>query len=432
MERASLLCVGDVHLGRRPGRVPPDLARDGVEPAALTPRAAFERVVREAQDRRVSAVVFLGDVVDDEEHYLEAYSVLERGVRELVDARIEVVAVAGNHDVRALPKLADEVPGFRLLGRGGRWEQHELTSSGKPLARLVGWSFPRARVEESPLPSLALEPRDGLPAIGLLHCELDARSGPYAPVLRRELEAAGLDAWLLGHVHAPMFADLAQSRPLGYLGSLTGLDPSETGPHGPWLLTLQGGRELALEQLPLAPLRWAEIDVPVDGLAEPEDLNQALTAALRAFAEREGERLGAALAVGCRLRLTGRSRRHRALVQHARSLDLAALRPTLEGRIYFVDKLIDAARPDLDLQALARSSDPPGLFARKLLSLRAGDEEGLALVQKAQRRLAQLADRRPWPALKLPAPDEAAARAHLERAGLEALEVLLAQQETGT
>ena len=156
MGRGELLCVGDVHLGRRPGRVPTDL--EGIEPRRLTPRAAFEAVVEEALAREVRAVLFAGDVVDAEDHFLEAYSVLEDGVRRLAQAGIEAIAVAGNHDVRALPRLADEVDGFRLLGRGGRWEQHLLRdNSGEPLARLVGWSFPRARVIDSPL--------EGLPAI---------------------------------------------------------------------------------------------------------------------------------------------------------------------------------------------------------------------------------------------------------------------------
>jgi DNA repair exonuclease SbcCD nuclease subunit len=272
MGRGELLCVGDVHLGRRPGRVPTDL--EGIEPRQLTPRAAFEAVVEEALAREVRAVLFAGDVVDAEDHFLEAYSVLEDGVRRLAQAGIEAIAVAGNHDVRALPRLADEVDGFRLLGRGGRWEQHLLRdNSGEPLARLVGWSFPRARVIDSPLeglPALSLEQRTDVPTLALLHCDLDQHGGAYAPVMRRDLEAVeAVDAWLLGHIHAPSHEALASPRPIGYLGSLCGLDPSETGVHGPWRLTVEGGRAFELEQLPLAPLAWAAVDVQVDGLEDP-------------------------------------------------------------------------------------------------------------------------------------------------------------------
>lgn len=432
----ELLCVGDVHLGRRPGRVPEDLG--GIEARALAPRAAFEAVVEEALAREVRAVLFVGDVVDAEDHFLEAYSVLEEGLGRLARAGIEAIAVAGNHDVRALPRLADEVEGFRLLGRGGRWEQHLLRGAdGAPLARLVGWSFPRAQVTSSPLeelPALALERRTDVPTLALLHCDLDQHGGTYAPVMRRDLEAVeAVDAWLLGHVHAPSWEALARPRPVGYLGSLCGLDPSETGVHGPWRLTLEGGRAFALEQLPLAPLAWAAIDVPVDGLEDPEGLDALLTRALRDHAGREEARLGAARAVGCRLRMVGRSPVHHALLRRARALAgsgaLAELRTRLEGRLYFVDKLVDQSRPALALEELARTSDPPGLLARKLLALERHEPEGESLVREARRRMEELSERKPWSSLGSGAPAADAVRAHLLRAGEQALEELLAQQE---
>jgi hypothetical protein len=252
--------------------------------------------------------------------------------------------------------------------------------------------------------------------------------------MRRDLEAAeSVDAWLLGHIHVPSHEALAGPRPIGYLGSVCGLDPSETGVHGPWRLTLEGGRALRLEQLALAPLAWLELDVPVDALQDPEALDGLLVAALRGLAEREGQRLGAARAVGCRLRLVGRSSVHRALRRRVAALaageGLQELRPRFDGRLYFVDKLVDDARPALALDELARSSDPPGLLARRLLALERGDPEGEPLVREARRRMESMVERRPWMAAQLEAPDEAAVRAHLLRAGEQALEELLAQRE---
>jgi len=429
-----LLFVGDVHLGRRPGRVPADLAAEGVDPRALSPRAAFDAVIEEALALGARAVVFLGDVVDAEDHFLEAYSVLERGVRRLVKAGVEVLAVAGNHDVRALPRLVGGVPGFRLLGGGGCWEEHVLAGpSGEPLVRLVGWSFPRPKVTESPLAGLgelALVPRAEIPTIGLLHCDLDQRSSPYAPVMQRDLEAVMVvDAWLLGHVHAPSYEALATPRPVGYLGSLVGLDPSETGVHGPWRLALDGGRAFQLQQLALAPLAWAVIDVSVEEIKDADEIEPALTAALRGFAEGGGERFSSARAVGCKLRLVGRSPAHRQLAARARGLATEDLRLERDGRLYFVDRLEDDARAALDLEEIARSGDPPGLLASKLLALDRGEPVGTRLVHEARERLLRLADRRPWVSLDTPRPDDEAVRAHLRRAGEKALEELLAQRE---
>src|SRR5688572_25677095 len=89
----TLLAVGDVHLGRRPLGLP-----EGFIPERFSPRAAWKAAVEEALRRKVDAVALLGDVVDHERDFVEAYSPLAQGVRALVDAKIPVVAVVGNHD----------------------------------------------------------------------------------------------------------------------------------------------------------------------------------------------------------------------------------------------------------------------------------------------------------------------------------------------
>jgi exonuclease SbcC len=134
-----------------------------------------------------------------------------------------VLGVAGNHDVQVLPRLADSVPGFGLLGRGGRWEVVELRSRDGGQIRVAGWSFPAAQVRTSPLADglSVAGPGTGL-LVGLLHCDRDVAGSPYAPVRSAELEAAPVDAWLLGHIHRP--GVLSPPRPMGYLGSLCGLD----------------------------------------------------------------------------------------------------------------------------------------------------------------------------------------------------------------
>ena len=430
MAQGSILFVGDVHLGRRPARVP-DLASEGIDARELSPRAAFEAVVREARARAVDAVVFLGDVVDREEHFLEAWGTLRQGVGELLADGIAVLAVAGNHDVVALPRLADEIAGFRLIGRGGVWETVELARAGAPFARLLGWSFPRARVDSSPLADLRPPARDGLCTLGLLHGELDASGGPYAPFARRELDAAGLDAWLLGHVHAPSREGLAQARPVGYLGSLVGLDPTETDVHGPWLARFGAGRAPALEQLALAPLVWLALELDVATLDDTADLPAALARALSERAGLERERLGAARAVGCRLRLVGAHARKAELALRVRELRerLDGVRPNFDGRAWFLERIEDASVPALDLAALARGDDPPGLLARRLLALESESEVGAAWVVDARRAMEDLVLARPFAALGAGAPDERAVRERLLRAGRAALAQLLAGRE---
>ena len=113
----KILAVGDMHLGRTPSRLPPEMRAPELGPAE-----AWRRAVAAALNRDVRAVLLAGDVVDREDDFFEAYRELENGVRTLADAGIDVIGVAGNHDVKVLPRLARHIPQFRLLGEGGRWE----------------------------------------------------------------------------------------------------------------------------------------------------------------------------------------------------------------------------------------------------------------------------------------------------------------------
>lgn len=59
-------------------------------------------------------------VVDDEQDRFDAYGQLERGVLTLCEHGIPVPGVAAKHDGVALPRLAERIAGFRLLGADGR------------------------------------------------------------------------------------------------------------------------------------------------------------------------------------------------------------------------------------------------------------------------------------------------------------------------
>ena len=103
-----------------------------------------------ALDAKVRAVALAGDVVEKEDDFFEAYRELATGVKALTDAGIDVVAVAGNHDVKVLPRLANDLLKFKLLGRGGQWESWTVEeNSEEPSPSGVG-RFPKSRCGKAP------------------------------------------------------------------------------------------------------------------------------------------------------------------------------------------------------------------------------------------------------------------------------------------
>jgi DNA repair protein SbcD/Mre11 len=423
----KLLAVGDLHLGRRPGGLPEDLGSRAAR--ALGPAAALQRLVAAAIAERVDVVALTGDLVEQEDDFFEAYADLYRGVRQLTEAGIAVVGVAGNHDVRVLPRLADELPQFRLLGRGGTWETFEIGSRDGTAAVLHGWSFAQASVTASPLLGHRFQ-RDRRPALGLLHCDRDRAGSRHAPVSSQELSDAGLDAWLLGHIHKP--DALSASAASGYLGSVTALRRSETGPRGPWLYTIGARGIESVTQWPLAPLRWEVLELDVTGITEPEEARTRLLAAIRVAAG--GVDTGGQLpdALGFRLHLVGRTRWRGEIERLLLNEVLADVPVGMRLRCFVGDWHIEIL-PDVDLEVLARQTDPAGLLAWRLelLDRPSADVERAALLRRARARLSAVARDGAWQQLHPGEPDDDMLAGWLRQAARHALDALLSQRRGG-
>jgi len=402
-EGASILAIGDVHLGTACSGVPDEISSWGIDPGELTPAAALKLSVEFAIEQKLDAVLFAGDVVESTNARFEAMLPLEESIRRLLDAGIQVIAVAGNHDVEALPRLAALIDGFALLGAGGQWEARTITKNQLPVAEVVGWSFGERYVRQSPVAQLLADPlqmpSSPIPRIGLLHADLDASGGYFAPIRQAELDNTGYDAWLLGHIHKPSLDNLSASsgsRRSGYLGSLVGLDPSEAGPHGPWILRAPHGGALQMEQVPLAPLRWEHVTVSIDGLEHVEDVPDRLLDEAGKIVRRLGESSIAPRALGLRVRLTGASSRYEEVRQRIAAGEWNGLGRVVYGTAVFFNKIIDAMELRLDLAEIAKGDDPAALMAQRLLTLECDDDRSRTLLEKARAELGAVAREDLW------------------------------------
>ena len=441
-DNAQILAIGDVHLGTACSGLPDGLSGSGVDTADLTPAAALRLAVDFAIDRQVDAVLFAGDVVESANARFEAMAPLEKSVQRLVAAGIKVIAVAGNHDVEALPRLAKLIDGFKLLGVGGRWEAASLSKAGTSFAQVVGWSFHEKYVRESPVAQLLAEPlpvpSPPVPRIGLLHGDLGASGGHYAPIRQSELHDAGYDAWLLGHIHKPSLEGLSPldgGRPSGYLGSLVGLDSSETGPHGPWLVKVSSEGGIELEHIPLAPVRWERVEVSVDGIDHVEDMADRLLAEARNHAQIMVQDGQSPRVLGLRVQLTGASRAYDKIRKWIAEGEWKSIVRGAGDTVVFFNRITDAMDLSLDLDQLASGNDPAALLAQRLLLLGQDDERSRELLCRARERLSEIDREDIWrPIREHRSADERlsdeALRGFLLRSGKAALSAMLSSRES--
>ena len=381
-----ILCTGDLHIGRRPSRLP------GNASAAHSCAAIWAAIVDTAVARGVDLVAISGDLVDRSNRFFEASAPLADGLRRLAQSGIQTVLVAGNHDHDVLPRLVDAVgtPLVRLLGRGGRWERCTIRGA-EHAVHVDGWSFPQEHVTRCPLDDYRAAAPDGVPVLGLLHADLGQTTSHYAPVTLPALRQAGCAFWLLGHIHARALHDEHATAPVLYPGSPQPMDPGEAGGHGASVLTLRPGERPTVEHLSLATVRYDTVTLSLDGQTDSSIIE---TLALQALESH----LDAVLATGhapawlsCRLRLIGRcALRGEVERQLAPLLEYAPV--VRDGATLCVERVDVALTQPVDLEELARASDAPGLLARLILALDADalDARETAFLRDACGRVADV------------------------------------------
>lgn len=423
MAPQEVLCTADIHIGRRPSRLP-----DRFDPADFSPRKNWADLAEVAVNQGVDAVVVAGDLVDNVNRYAEAFGAVESVATRLAEAGIPLIVVAGNHDAGVLPDLADAIDHLELLGRNGRWERRSLTDAdGEPRLHLDGWSFPDPYFDESPVGSYDLG-EDGVPRLGVVHADLSDEDR-YAPVTVDELATSGHAAWVLGHLHVP--GTRHDTPPVLYPGSLQPLDPSETGGHGAWLLSVGTDGTVDTEPLGSATLQYEDVVVsatPEQGFHDVVDTTREQLREVVTECSADTELLA------IRVVVEGRTDAHADLRSRREELEQTEL--TDGGTAVRVIDVDINTTPSIDLAERAGGDDPIGYLAGLLRALD-DDDEPLDpyqdIVAKAHRRARETHDSNAYRELKrhdesYTRPTEADTRDVLRRQARQLVDAFVEQQ----
>jgi DNA repair exonuclease SbcCD nuclease subunit len=433
----KLLAAADLHLGRALGSVPKSLATE------YSPKIAWEQLVEMAVSQSVDGLLLAGDVVDSQGSYFEAWGPLQRGLTQLAEAGISVVAVAGNHDTSVLPALVDDLAADNviLLGRGGNWEFYDLVSrDGDETARIYGWSFPQSHYNRSPF-ALPWPDESDIPSlrIGLLHADYGQSGSDYAPVPGSAFPPTDVPVWILGHIHVPSLHQPATGTEVIYPGSLQNLDAGETGWHGCVRIDSAAGGALTWSRVPVGTFAFlnlaldaATFDCSEGGLFEA--LRDEVTAQIK-----DAETVVKAVSVD--LHIDGESKSSSAdyqkLLENMGDHDEDLLDCNQFGlRLRKCRVSVRLPEKELNLVELARGDDFIGMLAKALLDVKqneaADNPVAQEILQKVSDATLRVAGGRNFGALPSPDERDAAdlARDTFLELGYELLRKLVAEART--
>jgi DNA repair exonuclease SbcCD nuclease subunit len=329
-------------------------------------RDAVEALVRETIEGGAKFLIVAGDIFDGDWRDVSTGHFFARQLGELHRRGVPAFLIKGNHDADSLMSRSLPYPDSARFFASGKAET--TTIDGLRVA-LHGRSFPQRKVPDDFLSGYPAR-REGWLNIGLLHTGLDGtRAGheSYAPCSVDDLKRFGYDYWALGHIHA---AEFVHRDPwIVYPGNLQGRHTRETGPKGAMRVTVDDGRIVNVEPVPLDGARWAHETLDVTACSDAADVLRMISSVLsRLHAEAGGRPLAA------RFTLTGTTPAHARLVVNRERIeaDARALGFQIGGECWVERVKIATRAPARGYTAL---EEPDALDIEGLLAAAAGDPE---------------------------------------------------------
>ena len=251
--------------------------RDNLRDASLN---AFDDLIQFCITSDAAFLLIAGDIYDGADRSVRAQLRFRAGVQELSERGVSTYIVHGNHDpMDGWAAIHDWPPGVHIFSSEDV-ERVDVERDGTVLASIYGMSYPKRDVSENLALRFRRDPASHGLHIGLLHCTV----GPsqeherYSPCELLQLCDRGMDYWALGHLHRHRV--LHETPWVVYSGNLQGrsLKPSELGPKGALLVSVEQESIQSVEFVELDRVRFLSVELDISDLTDIAAIRQALLA----------------------------------------------------------------------------------------------------------------------------------------------------------
>lgn len=412
----SFVHCADLHLGEPFQGICPSEKGPWTEAIGKATFTAFERVVDTAIDAHANAILISGDVYNSDHRSLAAQLAFARELYRAAQQGIQIFIIHGNHDSEEAWRADIPLPSAVHIFSSTEVEAVPLMVENELAATIYGISYGKRHVRDNLAAQFRRRDNDGF-AIAMLHTDMGGKEGVYAPCTLDDLVASKMDYWALGHVHTRKVVN--QSPYVVYPGNTQGLDLTETGPRGCYLVDVGAYGTVTMKFIETDAIRWLDMAMDISLFTDQDMLIREILRQRAALKELTGRPNIA------RLILQGRGPLHKvAASESGREFILQALNEKEQFRHIFTyfSRIEDETGSMLNLEERRQFPDVMGDY------LRAYENTAAAAGDKKSDLLRSMAESQPemkkWPALMALADDSMLLRAFekAEMVGAEWLE----------
>lgn len=200
---------------------------------------AFEVVIQTAIEQQVDFLVLAGDEYDRHKRSLKEQNFLREQFLKLQEHEIDVFIIYGNHDYLVEESTFIEFP-ENVHAFGENVSTVDLQTKAGEKVAVSGFSYNQQHVFKDYVTDFPSKTSDQDYHIGMYHGMPGTLSKDYAPFDIQEMITKGYDYWALGHIHDAGIIN--QNPPIVYSGDIQGLNRTETGEKGFYLVEMKDGK----------------------------------------------------------------------------------------------------------------------------------------------------------------------------------------------